>query len=288
MSAGAAQAHMHSGPNRRRAPRYPLAIPVDITVLRSGIPERIPGRSCDLSVGGLGVILPAELQPGDAVAVEFRLPEVKAALHAAAVARHQTQLRCGAEFRELSLEQQGMIRYWIRLAARASHRIPPSSESPQSPKTAKPSTLHGARTKRAAARRVVVLMASVLLVAGGLAWWRWHQGWKELESRLPGTQRALKQARTQVTGDAMQQLLTYKVEPVYPEAARQANVQGVVVLEAVIGRDGTVVDLRALGGPAVLQPAAMDAVRWWRFQPYRVNGKAVEVETTLAIEFHGD
>jgi protein TonB len=86
----------------------------------------------------------------------------------------------------------------------------------------------------------------------------------------------------------MRRLLTYQVAPEYPEAARQANVQGTVVLSAVIGRDGTVHDLRPLSGAEVLRPAALEAVRWWRFQPYRINGEAVEVETTVAIEFHND
>jgi outer membrane biosynthesis protein TonB len=59
----------------------------------------------------------------------------------------------------------------------------------------------------------------------------------------------------------------------------------VVLLETVVGADGSVVDARPLGGPEALAPAAIEAVRWWRFQPYRVKGKAVAVETTVAIEF---
>jgi protein TonB len=86
----------------------------------------------------------------------------------------------------------------------------------------------------------------------------------------------------------METLATHKVDPIYPEAARQENVQGVVILDAVIGIDGTVVDLRAISGPDELTPAALDAVKWWRFQPYRVNGQAVEVETRLAVDFHGN
>jgi len=83
----------------------------------------------------------------------------------------------------------------------------------------------------------------------------------------------------------MQRLLTHKTEPIYPEAARQANVQGVVVLDTIIAPDGSVLDVHAISGPEELVPAAADAVKWWRFQPYQANGHAVEVETRLAVEF---
>ena len=83
----------------------------------------------------------------------------------------------------------------------------------------------------------------------------------------------------------MQKLITHKTEPIYPEAARNANIQGVVVLETVIGPDGNVVDVRAVSGPDELATAAVDAVKWWRFQPYLANGQAVQVKTTLAVEF---
>ena len=83
----------------------------------------------------------------------------------------------------------------------------------------------------------------------------------------------------------MEKLVTHRVDPDYPEAARPANLQGVIVLDVVVGRDGSVVDMRALNGPDVLAQAAMDALRWWRFEPYRVDGRPVVVETTVAVEF---
>jgi protein TonB len=61
--------------------------------------------------------------------------------------------------------------------------------------------------------------------------------------------------------------------------------QGVIVLDVVVGRDGSVLDVRAQNGPEVLARAAADALRWWRFEPYRIDGKAVVVETTVAVEF---
>jgi len=72
---------------------------------------------------------------------------------------------------------------------------------------------------------------------------------------------------------------------VYPAEARRANLQGVIALDIVVGRDGSVVSMHALNGPDALVRAAMDALRWWKFEPYRVNGEPAVVETTVAVEF---
>ena len=61
-----------------------------------------------------------------------------------------------------------------------------------------------------------------------------------------------------------------------------------MILHAVIGADGTVIDLEPIGGPESLAVAAVEAVKWWRFQPYQVDGQPVPVETTLAVDFRGD
>jgi hypothetical protein len=79
--------------------------------------------------------------------------------------------------------------------------------------------------------------------------------------------------------------LLNKVEPVYPPIAKAARVQGTVVLEAVIGKDGLVESLQVISGPQLLQQAAIDAVKQWRYQPYMLFGEAVEVKTTLNIVF---
>jgi protein TonB len=89
-----------------------------------------------------------------------------------------------------------------------------------------------------------------------------------------------------VPADVMAKLVTHRVDPDYPAAARPAKLRGVVVLDVVVGRDGSVVDVHALNGPEVLARAAMDALRWWRFEPYRIEGKPVAVETTVAVEFN--
>ena len=58
-----------------------------------------------------------------------------------------------------------------------------------------------------------------------------------------------------------------------------------IALQVVVGRDGSISSMRALNGPDILAQAAMDALRWWKFEPYRINGEPAPVETTLAIEF---
>ena len=70
---------------RRRIPRYPIAVPVDVTVLRSGLPNSIPGRSLDIGEGGVAAVLAAEVQPGEWVAVEFQLPNAGQSLQTKAV-----------------------------------------------------------------------------------------------------------------------------------------------------------------------------------------------------------
>lgn len=80
-------------------------------------------------------------------------------------------------------------------------------------------------------------------------------------------------------------MLLQKVLPVYPAAARRQGVQGQVVLKAVIGKDGTIAELRPLQGPQELTAAAMDAVQHWRFRPYQLKGKPVEVETDIRLNF---
>jgi TonB family protein len=87
------------------------------------------------------------------------------------------------------------------------------------------------------------------------------------------------------SGSDLAGMLLQKVLPVYPAAARRQGVQGQVVLKAVIGKDGTIAELRPLEGPQQLTAAAMDAVQHWRFRPYELKGKPVEVETDIRLNF---
>ncbi|MGD1023248.1 MAG: energy transducer TonB [Candidatus Sulfotelmatobacter sp.] len=79
--------------------------------------------------------------------------------------------------------------------------------------------------------------------------------------------------------------LIHKVQPAYPALARSSRIQGVVVLEAMISKQGTIENLRLLAGHPMLAPAAIDAVRQWRYRPYILNGEPVEVETQITVNF---
>jgi protein TonB len=80
-------------------------------------------------------------------------------------------------------------------------------------------------------------------------------------------------------------MLLHKVQPPYPLLARSARIQGDVVLSAVIDKEGNIQDLRLVSGHPMLVPAAIDAVRQWRYRPYLLNGQPVEVETTITVIF---
>jgi len=81
------------------------------------------------------------------------------------------------------------------------------------------------------------------------------------------------------------QIVSRPVEPNYPLLAKQMKVQGAVVLEALIGRDGNIQDLHILSGPTILSAAAREAVKQWRFKPYLQSGQAVETEARITVNF---
>ena len=75
------------------------------------------------------------------------------------------------------------------------------------------------------------------------------------------------------------------VEPAYPLLGRQMKVQGSVLLQAFIGADGSIRDLRVLSGPAILASAAREAARQWQFKPYLQNGQPVETQAKITVNF---
>jgi len=76
-----------------------------------------------------------------------------------------------------------------------------------------------------------------------------------------------------------------KIEPRYPKIAIAARVTGVVLLKAVISKEGEIKELQVVSGHPLLVPAAMDAVKQWRYRPYLLNGEPVEVETNIIVTF---
>jgi TonB family protein len=268
--------------------------PLDVTVLRSGIPDTVPGRSVNLCERGLGAMLAAEVLPGETVGVEVFLPRALDPLRTRALVRYQDKLRCGMEFVGLSEGQRTTIRQWASLLkAEAEADAPPKSPAAETRNTGggKGSESSGGgppvppRPRRGKARWVLLLVAA-LVAAAAVFWWRWNRAWQELEAGLPDHEAvSAEKAQLQVPTEVMQGLLVHKVDPVYPAQARKDKIQGVIVLDIVVGRDGSVVDMRPQNGPDVLAHAAMEAVRWWKFEPYRLNGEPAAVGTRIAIKF---
>jgi protein TonB len=91
--------------------------------------------------------------------------------------------------------------------------------------------------------------------------------------------------RVRVSQGVTQGLLIRKVQPIYPPLARQARIQGTVLLQAEISKDGTIENLHLISGHPMLAPAAIEAVKQWRYKPYILNGEPVEVETQITVNF---
>jgi protein TonB len=86
-------------------------------------------------------------------------------------------------------------------------------------------------------------------------------------------------------GDVEAARIISRSDPVYPDWARRAGIQGEVVLHAIISTDGRILELQVLSGNLVLARAALDAVQQWRYQPTLLDGQPVEVETTITVRF---
>jgi periplasmic protein TonB len=91
--------------------------------------------------------------------------------------------------------------------------------------------------------------------------------------------------RVRVSQGVSTGLLVKKTQPVYPPLARQARIQGTVVLQAEISKTGDIQNLRLISGHPMLAPAAIEAVKQWKYKPYLLNGEPVEVETQVQVNF---
>jgi len=91
--------------------------------------------------------------------------------------------------------------------------------------------------------------------------------------------------RIRISQGVTKGLCIHRVEPPYPPLARAARVQGDVVLNAVIDVNGQITNLQLVSGHPMLVPAALEAVKQWRYKPYLLNGTPVEVETTITVIF---
>jgi len=88
-----------------------------------------------------------------------------------------------------------------------------------------------------------------------------------------------------VSRGVMDALLVHRVQPEYPSIAKTIHLRGIVELRAIIGTDGSVRDLEVVSGNPILAKAATAAVWQWRYQPTRLNGIPVEVETQITVTF---
>lgn len=283
--------------NLRRVPRCPLSVPVRVTMRGTTGLQGIPGRSLNLGEGGIAAILAGVVNPGDSVAVEFLLPEMGLGLQAKAVVRHHADLRCGLEFFGLSLEQQAMIRRWTRrmLEKPVSTTsiippvVPPAETDPVTPthfqvpeptSEASPEPPHRGKLWG----RVSAAFALAMIAGALVAWRYWHMEWVELQQQADAVS-ATSAQRVKLPPGAIDPLMVHKVDAVLP--AGETNKSGIALVHIVVAPDGTVVDARPESGTELLNRAAMEAVKDWRFQPYRVDGTPVEIETTVAVEFTG-
>jgi len=236
----------------------------------------------------MGVVPASQLLVGESVRIEFLVPHTSSPVRATAVVRHQRDRCFGLQFLHLPDEQQSVVRYWTRregellLAAQAGATLGKAEAKPKLPADVEnPEN----STRKFGIRRIVAFAISMTVIAAVLGWWHWQQGWAELEAQLPAKETVVVQPQLTVPADAMGQRIIYQVMPQLPEFARQAGVQGTVVLDTVVSTEGAVTQMKFVSGPEALSQAAMDAVRWWRYEPYFVNGQPTTVETTVAVDF---
>jgi len=93
------------------------------------------------------------------------------------------------------------------------------------------------------------------------------------------------QTRIKLGGQVQAAKIVAQPQPLYPALARQARIQGNVVLHAIIDKDGRVGQLEVVSGHPLLVQSALDAVKQWRYQPTQLNGDPVEVDTTITVSF---
>ena len=106
-----------------------------------------------------------------------------------------------------------------------------------------------------------------------------------ISSTPMATVKAATPQRVRVSSGVSAGNLITKIQPPYPPLARQARIQGTVMLSALIGKDGTIQNLKVISGHPMLTQAALDAVKQWRYKPYLLNNEPVEVETQVQVNF---
>lgn len=181
---------------QRIFPRHPLSVPLDLIVLRSGVPENLPGRCTDISEAGVGAVVAGEMAAGQQVAVELRLPNVGVPVRARALVRYQSRLRCGLQFVGLPAEQKEMIRYWIYRSTatppefKEFHKenlktegVAAHTKGGASALTIGPEAARRRRPGVHIGRRTLYILIALVVALAALGWWEWQRSWNELEKR---------------------------------------------------------------------------------------------------------
>ena len=113
--------------------------------------------------------------------------------------------------------------------------------------------------------------------AGGVIW--------GVISSTPATPRVATPQRVRVSAGVSNGLVVKRVRPEYPDEAKRGRIQGTVLMHATISRAGDVASIELISGHPMLAPAAIDAVKQWKYKPYLLNGNAVEVDTEIQVNF---
>jgi TonB family protein len=242
----------------------------------------------------MGVVVGSQLLLGEFVRVEFLLPHTTSPVQATAVVRYRRERCFGLQFLRLPVEQQSIIRYWTRCEAELL-LVAQKSRAAQVDATSdgaavKPTGLLDLEDSASSKLHfriphIAALAAPLIVVTAMLGWQRWQREWTASEGQVPAQETVLEKPRFRVPADEMQQRISHFVTPEYPEEARQAGVQGTVVLDAVVSAEGRVTQVKLVSGPEILSLATIEAVRWWRYEPYLVNGRPTTVETTVIVNF---
>jgi protein TonB len=126
-----------------------------------------------------------------------------------------------------------------------------------------------------------------LVLVGAVGLWLINTNPTRAESTAGDTaaQQSEQPPAAHASKEEMTALVLKKIPPEYPEAAKKAHIQGQVVLRAIISQDGDVENLLIISGHPQLVPSAIDAVKQWKYRPYLQQGKPVEVETEIDVNF---
>ena len=154
----------------------------------------------------------------------------------------------------------------------------------QAPAVSAPAQPKPADAPAVAVNRTVLPPLNVEVVAGDKHQ-NLHPGSNNTKVQIAKPAAPAAAAAAPAVNAAQRERLAEAIPPSYPALAQHMNVQGSVVLQALIAADGSIQNLRVLSGPAILSSAAQQAVREWRFKPVFQNGQAVETRATITVNF---